>query len=146
MRDFKLERFSRQMFIKSNQNCSQRTLKWKSDGRWGKYKFKKSYSQSWEDKPFAVWGFRAKALTVVVIEIFFFFYENLNIPDCTRRPPKQRSRPTSKVYQLATPTSEPPTRKAISGNPLTCQQFCDDDDNNDVMEVIAVVAMMFVAT
>ena len=70
--------------------------------------------------------------------------------DCTRRPPKQRSRPTSKVYPLATPTSEPPTRKAISGNPLTCQQYCDDDvdddDDDDVMEVIAVVAMIFVAT
>ena len=64
--------------------------------------------------------------------------------DCTRRPPKQRSRPTSKVYPLATPTSEPPTRKAISGNLLTCQQYCDDDVN--VMEGIAVVAVMFVAT
>ena len=84
-------------------------------------------------------------MTVVVIQIFF--YENLNIPDCTRRPPKQRSRPTSKVYQLATPTSEPPTRKAISGNLLTCYQYCDDDDDDDdVIEGIAVVAMMFVAT
>ena len=73
MRDFKLERFSRQMFIKSNQNCSQRTLKWKSDGRWSKYKFKKSYLQSWEDKPFAVWGFRSKALIVVVIQILFLW-------------------------------------------------------------------------